>query len=240
MCAHRLLNCNGAFREKRHHIEEWQPDVAIVSETTRADAEQPTLGSTLTEVAWVGDSRGKGLAVLGRRGSFTVHPMHNERIRLVLPIVVDGAPPLLVLGVWTQADPALPRHAYVGWLHDAVDRYSALFKEHETILIGDLNSNAIWDAQHRGVSHSDLVSRLSVLGIVSLHHHRSGEADGRETIATYYHQRKPEQPFHIDYCFVSKGLADRVNVFEIGPRDPWLARSDHMPLFVEFDRAPSR
>lgn len=232
-------NCNGAFRDKRHHIEQWQPDLAIVAETTRADAEQRVLGSPLTEAAWIGGPKGKGLAVLGRRGSFMVHPLFDDAIRLVFPIVVDGAPPLLVLGVWTQADPRLPRHAYVGWLHDAVDRYSALFTEHETIIIGDFNSNAIWDAQHRGCSHSDLVSRLSSLGIVSLHHHRIGEAHGHETTPTYFHQWKPEQPFHIDYCFVSKGLVGRVTAFEVGHRDPWLGRSDHMPLFVKFDRHAS-
>lgn len=232
-------NCNGAFRDKRHHIERWQPDLAIVAETTRADAEQPALGSTLTEAAWVGDASGKGLAVLGRRGSFTIHPLYDEQIRLVVPVVVDGSPPLVVLGVWAQTDPQSARHAYVGWLHDAVDRYSDLFKEHETIIIGDFNSNAIWDSQHRGFTHSNLVSRLSSLGIVSLHHHRSGEAHGRETTPTYFHQWKHEQPFHIDYCFVSKGLVDRVTTFEIGTRDPWLARSDHVPLLVGFDRARS-
>lgn len=232
-------NCNGAFRDKRQHIEQWQPDLAIVAETIRADAEQRVLGSTLTEAVWIGGPKGKGLAVLGRRDSFRVHPLHDDAIPLVLPVLVEGSLPILVLGVWTQGDPLLARHGYVGWLHDAVDKYSDLFQQHETVLIGDFNSNAIWDAQHRGFTHSDLVSRLSALGIVSLHHHRSGEPQGRETTPTYLHQRKPAQPFHIDYCFVSKGLVDRVTAFEIGQRNPWLAHSDHMPLFLEFDRPPA-
>lgn len=229
-------NCGGGFRAKRHHIEDWQPDLTIVAETTRADAEQPVLGSTLTEAAWVGDSTGKGLAVLGRPGSVTAHALYDEQIRFVLPVLVEGTSPLLVLAVWTQGDPRSSRHAYVGWVHDAVDRYSDLLVEHDTMIVGDFNANAVWDARHRGFTHSDLVSRLSALGIVSLHHHRRNEAHGHKTTPTFFHRKKPEQPFHIDYCFVSKGLVERVTAFEIGRPDPWLKRSDHMPLFVEIDR----
>lgn len=232
-------NCNDGFLAKRHHIEACEPDLVIIAETRRAHVEQRVLGSPLTEAAWVGDVSGKGLAVLSRPGSLTVHPLHDEQIRFVVPVLVEGTSPLLVLAVWTQGDPRSSRHAYVGWLHDAVDRYSALFAQNDTIMIGDFNSNAVWDARHRGFTHSDLVSRLSALGIVSLHHHRRNEAHGHETTPTFFHRKKPEQPFHIDYCFVNKRLADRVTAFEIGRPDPWLKHSDHMPLFVEIDRHSS-
>lgn len=147
-------------------------------------------------------------------------------------MIVDAPLPLVVLAAWTQDDPKSQRHSYIGWLHDAVDRYSDLFR-HDTLIMGDFNSNAIWDANHRGMSHSDLVARLADLGIVSLYHHRSGELQGRESTPTLFHTKNREKPFHIDYCFASRTLVDRIRLFEVGTTDPWLERSDHMPLFVE-------
>jgi hypothetical protein len=43
------------------------------------------------------------------------------------------------------------------------------------LLIGDFNSNAIWDDKHRrAVSHSDIVTWLAERDIVSLYHEQSG------------------------------------------------------------------
>ena len=87
---------------------------------------------------------------------------------------------------------------------------------------------------HKGQSHTELVARLSDLGIVSLHHALTGEQHGKETVPTFFLYRNRHKPFHIDFCFLSRDLLDQVMSFEIGPPDEWLPHSDHMPLFVEF------
>lgn len=47
--------------------------------------------------------------------------------------------------------------------------------------------------------------------------------------------RKKEKPYHIDYCFVSEDLLDKVKEVEIGTYEKWTAHSDHSPLYIKFD-----
>ena len=39
---------------------------------------------------------------------------------------------------------------------------------------------------------------------------------------------------HIDYCFVSKDLADKIQGMEIGNHEFWTKYSDHVPVIVSF------
>jgi exonuclease III len=48
----------------------------------------------------------------------------------------------------------------------------------------------------------------------------------------YRHKGKP---YHIDYCFASKDLIDKLQSVEIGEYDFWIQYSDHVPLIANFD-----
>ena len=83
--------------------------------------------------------------------------------------------------------------------------YADLIGTRSTVLIGDFNSNAIWNAEHPAEhNHSAIVSRLDQLGCSSAYHEYFGEAHGSETRHTYFHWWKEERPFHIDYVFIPK------------------------------------
>jgi exonuclease III len=47
--------------------------------------------------------------------------------------------------------------------------------------------------------------------------------------------RHKDKPYHIDYCFASKDLLDKVSSVEIGDYDDWIKYSDHVPVVVTFD-----
>ena len=47
--------------------------------------------------------------------------------------------------------------------------------------------------------------------------------------------RKQEKPYHIDYCFVSADLLDKVTKVEIGTYENWTAHSDHSPINIDID-----
>ncbi len=136
----------------------------------------------------------------------------------------------ILIAIWSKADKDNP---YVEGVIRAVEIYRNLFK-YPTVLAGDLNSNAIWDAGHAtGKSHSHLVGILSDLGLVSSYHHFHREAHGKEKQATYYFQWKEERPFHLDYCFIPAKWAANLRRVEVGSYSDWKESSDHRPLLVE-------
>lgn len=70
--------------------------------------------------------------------------------------------------------------------------------------------------------------------MVSLYHHFNDERHGGETRPTFYMQRNPLKPFHLDYAFAHANLIlDKNNHLWIGEADEWLKHSDHLPIAFE-------
>ncbi|MCT4562458.1 MAG: hypothetical protein N4A41_13910 [Crocinitomicaceae bacterium] len=104
----------------------------------------------------------------------------------------------------------------------------------DSFIIGDLNSNCIWDQWDRWWNHSDVVKELSELGIESAYHYSTGEGQGKETKPTLYLQRKKEKPYHIDFIFAPLNKLETMNELRVGNFQDWIAISDHMPIYFEF------
>ena len=77
--------------------------------------------------------------------------------------------------------------------------YRHIIESSPTVLIGDLNSNAIWDTWHpKELNHTALVTTLSNFGLVSSYHDFFQEPHGSETRPTCYLLWKQDRPYHID------------------------------------------
>ena len=85
-------------------------------------------------------------------------------------------------------------------------------------------------------THPRFVTRTEELGLVSAYHQQTGERHGEETVATYLHSSGPTREFHIDYCFIAKGLKGYATM-SIKNDPEWAARSDHYPLVLDVDDA---
>jgi exodeoxyribonuclease III len=105
----------------------------------------------------------------------------------------------------------------------------------QTLLIGDFNSNTIWDKKHRASNHSNVVKLLDEKGIFSLYHLHHNQIQGKEQHPTFYMYRHKNKPYHIDYCFASADLASKLISVEVGDYDSWITLSDHVPFIVTFD-----
>jgi endonuclease/exonuclease/phosphatase family metal-dependent hydrolase len=104
------------------------------------------------------------------------------------------------------------------------------------MLIGDFNSNTIWDRKYREGNHSNVVKHLEKKGIVSCYHLHHRQVQGKEQHPTLYLYRHPDKPYHLDYCFASKDMAEKIQSVEIGTYDDWKPYSDHVPVMVTFNR----
>ena len=217
--------CLGPYLKKIQCLDILAPDIAVIQECAR-----PT---TETEGAlWFGDNPRQGIAVQAN-GSYRLRALpHIADIpRYVIPIEVTGPNQFLLIAVWSKQDPG---GHYVEGVVRAVQQYRSLFAKYRTVLIGDLNSNAIWDSSHaadRG--HSALVKLLSELGLVSSYHFYYNETHGEELKPTFYFRWNKLHPFHIDYCFIPKEWAPRVQSVMVGSYEDWKGYSDHRPILIE-------
>jgi endonuclease/exonuclease/phosphatase family metal-dependent hydrolase len=80
-----------------------------------------------------------------------------------------------------------------------------------------------------------VVNRLADNNIHSIYHRHFGIKQGEEKHPTFFLQRNPDKPYHIDYCFASINFLDKVQNVGIGTYENWSSLSDHTPLTIDFD-----
>ena len=230
-------NCNMAFRKKAQYVLESKPDILIIPECEHPekllfsnDIHKPK------DVAWFGKNVNKGLAVLSYGPyRFKVLDVHNEALQLVVPILVTGGShDFTLIAIWAN-NPHDEDGQYVEQVWKALHCYKALLRRKRVILVGDFNSNTIWDKPRRQGNHSHVVSLLESKGISSAYHSWFKQEQGREQHPTLYLYRHIDKPYHLDYCFVSSYFSEKLVAVEVGDHTNWCRYSDHVPVTVTFD-----
>lgn len=230
-------NCNMAFRRKADFILKHKPDILIVPECEHPDKLLfPTDTPKPTDVLWFGKNQNKGLAIFSYSDyQFSVLDNHNLDLKMIIPIAVKSEKfSFTLLAVWAN-NPTDRDGQYVEQVWKAVHHYDSLLTNTKTVLVGDFNSNKIWDKKHRISNHSNVVELLENKGIVSAYHLYHKQIQGTEEHPTLYMYRHKDKPYHIDYCFTSKDMAEKILSVEIGDYDFWINHSDHVPVMVTFD-----
>ncbi len=229
-------NCNMAFRKKASFILKYKPDILIVPECEHPDKLVfPSRTPKPTDVLWFGKNQHKGLGIFSYSDyRFTVHNDHKEDLRMIIPIAVTGgAFDFNLFAVWAN-NPTDKDGPYVEQVWKAINHYDGLLTE-KSILIGDFNSNTIWDKEHKAGGHSAVVKFLKDKGIESTYHLHHKQEQGKEKHPTLYMYRHKNKSYHIDYCFVSEELAKKMVNVEVGSFRRWAKHSDHVPLIVTLD-----
>lgn len=229
-------NCNMAFRKKAAAILAHRPDVLVVPECEHParlvfDENVPKP----TDVLWTGTNESKGLAVFSY-GDFRLKKIriHNPAFRYILPVRVSGPIAFTLFAVWAN-NPSDPDGTYVEQVWKAIHYYNKHITRKQTVLAGDFNSNTIWDRKYRVGNHSHVVEKLARKKIESVYHRYHGQLHGAELHPTQFMYRHRDKPYHLDYCFASKDLADRITSVEIGAHEEWARLSDHVPLITQFE-----
>lgn len=230
-------NCQGAFRKKADLILAYQPDILVVQECEHPD--KYVYNSTNKKPDsqyWYGDSRNKGICVLSFNDyKFELLADFNPEFRYILPFLVTGHEQTFTLfAIWTMSNKENYDARYIGQVWLAINYYTELLQR-STILVGDFNSNKIWDYKSRIGDHTDVVNKLAENNIQSTYHRHFEFEQGKEKHPTFYLQRNTNKPYHIDYCFASADILDKVQNVEIGAFEKWIAHSDHLPLTIDFD-----
>lgn len=228
-------NCNMAFRKKWHHLTAYDPDILVIQECENPDKynERQKIPN-VKDFLWFGDNPNKGVAIISF-GSFSlsVSADYNEQHRYIIPVSVSGDLDFKLWAIWAMPVKNNKRDSYVGQVWNALNHYSSLSKK-RTVLIGDFNSNAIWDFEKKPVNHSLLVQYLKKHDIVSLYHRQFGEPHGAESKPTFFLVKNKDKPYHLDYCFSSIDMIHDHTSITVGKYEDWISVSDHVPLMIDF------
>lgn len=231
-------NCNMAFRKKAAFIVAHKPDILVVPECEHPDKLLTHPNMPLpTDMLWFGSNKNKGLGIFSYSGfKLKLLRNHNPALKMIVPVAVTGPNSKFTLyAVWAN-NPTDPDGQYVEQVWKAIHHYDKKLKNKQTILIGDFNSNTIWDRKYRAGNHSNVVKRLEEKGIYSCYHLHHKQVQGKEEHPTFYLYKHKDKPYHLDYCFASKDMADRIKSVEIGEYDFWKQYSDHLPVMVTFGK----
>ncbi|MBK9737467.1 MAG: endonuclease/exonuclease/phosphatase family protein [Saprospiraceae bacterium] len=229
-------NCNMAFRKKAKFILAYKPDILIVPECEcpeklmfDGDHMMPK------DMLWYGTNQHKGLGVFSYSDyTFKLMDCHNPDFKNILPISVSGGKiDFTLFAIWAN-NPQDKDGQYVTQIWKAIHYYQNLLSEN-TILIGDFNSNTIWDKPRRQGNHSTLVEKLATKKIFSTYHTFFKQDQGKEKHPTLYMYRHENKPYHLDYCFVSEDFIRVLDKVEVGDYLDWTMYSDHKPLIITFN-----
>ena len=215
--------CRSSVAKTAEAVTALNASVTVVQEARRPAALPPGH-------LWMGSKPGNGIAVVPGAGfEVALGPVDPAAPWSILPVTVSGPIGLHLLMVWTRKE-----HEYDQGLDAALTTYASFLKAAPTVVIGDFNSNAIWDAPRRKTDFSRVAKRLAdEFGLVSAYHAHSGETYGSESQATLYFMRKRARPYHIDYCFVPARWMENIRSVSVLDNPPWDALSDHRPLVVD-------
>ena len=238
-------NYNGGLRNKLHAVDSLDADLVVVQECEDPAQSTKAYREWAGDYIWYGKNKNKGIGVFPRNGNrvrpvtwsgiFTLEGLgshdrpifwRTEDLELFLPFTLNDR--FTFLACWTKGGDS-KAFGYIGQLWKYLKIHTNDLKQPDTIVLGDLNSNSIWDKDDRWWNHSDVVGEFRDIGLESVYHDRKNESQGAETQHTFYLQRNRAKAYHIDYAFVSENLLAGCSL-TIGDPDTWLSISDHMPL----------
>jgi hypothetical protein len=226
-----------AFRKKAAFILAYSPNIAVISECENPEKLKFASDTKLpTDILWYGTNPHKGLGVFSYSDyRFQLLDCHNPQFKNILPIAVTGGKvDFTLFAIWAN-NPEDKDGQYVTQVWKAIHYYEDLIKENKTILIGDFNSNTIWNKPRREGNHTTVVNKLGSKKILSTYHQYFNQIQGKEEHPTLYLYRHENKPYHLDYCFASNDFIETLESVEVGTYQDWTMLSDHKPLIINFN-----
>ncbi len=224
-----------AFRKKFEKVIELNPDLLVIQECENDSKLKKHLESiNYNQLIWYGDNPHKGVGILSFNSlEIELNQNHNPEFKYIIPINLKAKKKIINLFcIWAMPHKDERIKSYVGQIWGAINYYEKKLNT-ESILIGDFNSNAIWDKKRRIGNHTDVVDFLNQKKIQSIYHEKFEIKHGEEKHPTLFLLKKEEKKYHMDYCFASKKMCSNKTTFKIGKYKDWIKLSDHMPIIID-------
>ena len=236
-------NCKMRFRKEYNLIFPLNPDIIVIPECEDINKiEFDMFSNTPSDFFWIGDNPNKGLGVITFNNiKIEKYENYSDEFKYILPLVLTkNNEKIHLISVWTQivTKGGKDHKNYIRQFKLSLDHYDNFLRHENVIICGDFNSNLLWKKKHGIVTdrdHEYVIEYLGLKNIYSSYHHYFNEEQGKETLPTFYYHHKKEKPFHIDFCFLSKKLLDKITKVEVGKYEDWKKYSDHVPMIINMD-----
>jgi exonuclease III len=219
--------CRGSLAKKFPLLNRFSPDIAVIQECSKPQQEND-------QCLWFGDNPRQGIAIVAR-DPYRLRPLphFSDVPKYAVPIEIVSQDPFILLAIWSKGR---QKYSYVEAVVRAVEIYRDVLATAPSVVIGDFNSNAIWDDDYSSESsHSALVAKLAGIGMVSCYHEYFKLPHGREQHPTHYFRWNEKTPYHIDYAFVPQKWSHKIKRVTVGSYKEWKDSSDHRPLILEME-----
>ncbi len=215
-------NCNGKFLKKFKNVVKLNADIYVIQECENpTNFKNTNYFSFASNYIWIGDNKNKGLGIFAKDNiELKMNNWEPYCLRNFISVNINSSFDLV--GVWA-CDPYIEEYYIYQCIH--INKYN-----NKTIIIGDLNSNKIWDKQHKKRNHTNVVKILEKKGLISAYHYFYNENQGEEKQKTFYLYRHLDKGYHIDHCFIHK---ERIKNYKVLDYKKWLIYSDHIPIMLE-------
>lgn len=216
-------NCNLTLWKKLDRLLALKPDIAVVQECERLLSVPDGY-----HFDWIGENPRKGLGVLVKGDTVTVHPAWRDEWTYFLPLEL-GSGGLKILATWAfnhRADRVGTDR--VGNPICVIEELDRWLSQGPSLMVGDFNNSVVWDRKGKVDNFAAIDAALIGHGLTSAYHQLTGEGFGQESLPTFFHQKNPAKGCHIDYCYIHQSLdAQDVRVL---PFSEWKSLSDHVPV----------
>lgn len=211
-----------------------RPDFAVIPEAGRGAVTNLSLDWGPSNAAMAGPRPELGIFSFGETTLQTRDPHPGDALSPAIVARIQGRLPFTVLAVCARPTDGGPRHRrYAAALLTAIERHAEHLRG-PVVVAGDFNTAAALDGARGVRAHLDVVDALGEFGLASAWHHLAGCEHGEESRGTFHmYRHATSTPLHLDYCFVPIDWLPKLRLAWIGPLDPWLSRSDHLPLVVD-------
>ena len=227
-------NCCWKLEQKLTPLLNEAPDLAVIQECSQASLENLPDGY---RGHWLHGAADHGLGLLYREPYMPTHIIAADQPSFVR-IDIAGPIPFRLIAAWNCPPKGT---SYIAHLHNFLNAHldgsDDWFDREHIVFAGDLNSQqgASFDTGKR--KHKDFADRLQAAGLVDMYAAVRGidNPTGDEALsrrATYHHQRKLDQPFHLDYIFAPESWLPRISSLTVGAPSFWSRYSDHSPVTI--------
>lgn len=222
-------NCNLSLSRKLPTLLSLRPDIAVIQECEEA----PTGLPDHTQYLWVGNNRRKGLGVLSFGPRIERADVYDPRWAYYLPIDVE-ARRMRLLAIWAfnhRARRIAPE--YHGRPLEVLPHMAGWLSGAPTLIAGDFNNSVVWDTRRGKNNFAAVDVYLTDHGMRSTYHTFAAESLGKESRPTFYHTKKADKTYHIDYVYAP--ASSHIRNVTVGEPAAWMPHSDHVPLVVDVD-----
>jgi hypothetical protein len=179
-------NCAMGLKKKHQKLLTLGADILVIQECSQPDIEHLSRTSEWSS-SWFGKNHNKGLGILVK-APWVIREAQALKPQWAGKLVIDGPASIELFSVWACKSKS-PAQEYIEQVHLLLDIIEQTPLSPFAIVVGDFNSNSVWDSGYRLNNHTAAVGRFRKLGMEGAYHEFFGDSQRAERHPTLWFRK---------------------------------------------------